>query len=227
MELALLFAVQHQVRGALLPPLEGSDGHPGLLDLVVPPATGSDAESRFVATPRVNRLRQAKQALARLEREGLLESDGGRGNARRYWMMEETAVGDGPTAKRYIRPTNAATFTLPVEFYTQGWIHLLDDSELAALLMFLVRQEQAGEGLGFKVLGEHRLRQFCLARDTLDRHVFLEDVGLLRHVPADSRRADGTVVDARTGAPLEPHTYWTVPEGLQAPALNAVLAAIA
>ena len=120
--------------------------------------------------------------------------------------------------------------SVPAEFFLNGWIHALTDSEIAAWLMFrdlsdlqIAEQERPA----VHISGDERVGAYCLSRDVRDSHRMLEMLGLLRVLVADNRRDNGTVEDFSQGAELIRHRFWLADGALSQPAVPAVLAAVA
>lgn len=103
------------------------------------------------------------------------------------------------------------TFKVPAAFMTNGWIHVLEDSEIALLLMTACgRGRNPGEN-DVAIPGEVRLRQYGISRDSFEAHYLLKQLGLL-HVDEVGRHEDGRAEDySQDGAHL--HRLRLVAEG--------------
>lgn len=77
------------------------------------------------------------------------------------------------------------TFTLPIEFFTNGWVHVLTESEIAMVLM--CAHKHASRPQGFRMPGDDRLQLYAVSPPTFETHVSLSKMGLLT-VTADPKR---------------------------------------
>lgn len=77
------------------------------------------------------------------------------------------------------------TFTLPVEFFTNGWVHVLTESEIAMVLM--CAHKHSSQPQGFRMPGDDRLQFYAVSPPTFETHVLLSKAGLLT-VTADPKR---------------------------------------
>lgn len=77
------------------------------------------------------------------------------------------------------------TFTLPVEFFTNGWVHVLTESEIAMVLM--CAHKHSSHPQGFRMPGDDRLQLYAVSPPTFETHALLSKMGLLT-VTADPKR---------------------------------------
>ncbi len=224
-------------------PLEtSSPDQLGWMDLTVAHATG-DTNVEFAVGPKGNRLRQIKAGLDLLAHPavGLLELPHAGSRTGKYddlrLMHEAGARPEGdPIPYRIPDPMSERVLRIPVDFWLQGWVHLMTDSEIGAWLMFRdamsapdLYPPRAADG-GFYVTGDFRIRHYCLTKETWNAYRMLERFGLLRVERAEGRRADGTYEDFspthdRDKPPA--HRFWVTDEGLGQVAAHAVPAAVA
>jgi hypothetical protein len=206
----------------------------GLLDLV---ACTSDHKpgTQIAATRKDNRLRQIKTALDKLAEPGLglvFLPNAGKPRDKYDNAEPRNENGDRTTglAVDYQIPRpGPATFSIPAEFFLNGWVHALTDSEIAAWLMFRDLSDlnvAEHERPGVHISGDDRVGTYCLSRDVWDSHVMLERMGLLSVEAAEGRRANGTFEDFRHGEQPIRHRFWIADETLSQPAVPAVLAAV-
>ena len=210
-------------------PLRRSDpgDPPGWADLLVIPARAEAVKERV--GPAENRLRQIKYSLDRLQALGLV-SLGATGTKDRYEgfvVHPETGLGDYADPLRYRVPTVDASFTVPVEFFLNGWLWALTNSEVAAYLMFryLAWQNPNAHGsTGIFVTGGDREDHFALSRDAYESHLMLANYGLLACHPAGNRTSTGQWAGYVPGGRLEAHRFTLLDAGLKEPAIERVLA---
>ncbi|MEV5468939.1 hypothetical protein AB0N37_25480 [Streptomyces griseoincarnatus] len=142
---------------------------------------------------RTNKLRQITQAMKTLEEMGLLKSATGvTGQVRRGVLLlceNGKSKDTGAASIPYTVPTDDEDFLeIPVGFFTNGWIHALTNSEIAALLMWFDVMKFDGmpftpEGgtpmtFGF-VLSDVRHGFYGLGRDAYETHKPLEAFEIL------------------------------------------------
>ena len=85
-------------------------------------------------------------------------------------------------------------FPIPVTLFTNGWIHILEDSEIAFILMMAAVHHATG-GQAFTITAETRLLRFGMKHDGYEAHLMLRRLGLVTVTPDGRRRPDGTVED--------------------------------
>ncbi|MFD9374191.1 hypothetical protein ACFWBH_01405 [Streptomyces sp. NPDC059999] len=142
------------------------------------------------------RLRQIQSALKTLEELGPEQAlvtvprakNGGRRLYGEFSLMKETGRGGLQTPDAYVVPQNhwsAVTITIPANFFLQGWVQVLNPSEVATWLVLRVlsqwaRKEHAKTGV--YLYGKSRLEDFGLRRDAWeDGCRLLCDLKLIRH----------------------------------------------
>jgi hypothetical protein len=109
-------------------------------------------------------------------------------------------------------------FTVPAALFTRGWIHVLEDTELALLLIVCYGQAKH-PGEAFRILTGDRQRRHGLGRDAYsDSARILASLGLI-HVDADQ---EPRVTRAATGNgnrwSSRPHEFRLLPDGFDADA---------
>ena len=207
--------------------LSHGDGEVTWVDLVAVDAAG-ERRTKEPRTRLDNTVRQIKGALHTLQDEGLAEIrtiDG----ARRYAdfvIMHERGRGELATPRTYTVPrASEGTIDLPVEFFLNGWIQVLQPSELATWLMFrdLARRfprEHSADGV--YVYGDTRQDEYHLRRDAYEGHDMLRGLGLLQYAPSARPNPDGTVT-IRFAAQYEPHHFQLTDQGLAELAVPTML----
>lgn len=214
--------------GLVIDPVDASVGWRHL----VLAAADSRPDTVQAVTPMDNRIRQIKAAFDLLARPevGLIELPRAGTPKRRYEdvrLLHEGGVRSTGAAPEYRLPRDdEATISVPVGFFTNGWVHVLDDAEIAAWLMFRHRCAvlESVATSGVELPGVARLTIYGQARTAWDRHKSLTIMGLMRHEADDRRRADGTVEEFPTEGPGSRHRFWVVDEPLGKVALHSVLA---
>lgn len=81
------------------------------------------------------------------------------------------------------------TFTLPVEFFTKGWVHVLTESEIAMVMM--CAHKHSSHPKGFRMPGDDRLQLYAVSPPTFETHVLLSKIGVLTVTPDPKRTAAG------------------------------------
>lgn len=196
---------------------------PGWIDLI---ASGAEDSGGDVFLTRAEkRTRQLRDTLKRLHKDGLvflprLAEPGHK--YEKFLLADEGGPRAAGTILRYKIPTPAeASFTLPVGLFTNGWISVLTDTELAFLLMLAFYQARS-PGQEFRIRSETRLRHLGLGRDAYEAHQLFEAAGIATVTADPTQRGDGTNEDYGTdGKPL-PHAFTFLPAGLDNDALTAV-----
>jgi len=174
--------------------------------------------------------RQMVSAIGRLAKEELVELTGtGKPGAKKYEgfiLMNEGGRRPHGSAMRYHVPVvpPEQAFPVPVNLFTNGWVHILEDSELAFILMMAAFHQAMG-GQPFMITAEDRLQRFGMKHDGYEAHMMLSRLGLVTVTPDDRRRPDGTVEDFKEGAAL-PHVLRFNPAGFDRDAFATLSAEI-
>lgn len=174
----------------------------GWVDLVAG-ALKKQGAQRMVTDDRDDRLRTVHSALRALNAAGLVElphDDRPKGTydgfkpLREGGAMLQASVPYAPPQPR------EHPMTLPYTFISNGWVHLLEDSEIALLLMVacgLGSLDEPDVGQGWVAIPAiTRLSRYGLSRDAFDAHRMLDRFGLLdvhgvgRHYDDLSRVSD-------------------------------------
>jgi hypothetical protein len=209
-------------------PLRGTQEQVGWEDLLASPAQDSRGRNVFMSEAAKKR-RQLNATLLRLHREELVAlpniDASGSSKCEHFELLDEGGVRKQGANEPYLLPGKAdKTFAVPTALFTAGWIHVLEDSEIA---FFLMVASLGPPGAEVKIAGEERLLHYGFGRANYDAHDMLERLGLLEVVAYQHRRGDGTVEDFenRRGA-LELHSFKLLPQGLETSAWAAVMTAI-
>lgn len=182
-------------------------------------------------TPTENRLAQLRTAFTRLHERGRIElaGDTGRGRFENVKLLNEEVNRRGGTVP-YRRPApHERVVRLPVEFFTNGWVHALTDSEIAAYLFLLLLQQENPLDLeqGMPVPREQWADAFGSARAHIGYRM-LSRFGLIRIFRQEVRRDDGTIEDfgSHEIPANEPLRFVVDIDALQVNALTRVLPAL-
>ena len=81
---------------------------------------------------------------------------------------------------------------MPAALFTSGWIHVLEDTELAFILMMAACHHQTG-GQPFSMPGTDRLDRYGIGRDAYEAHKMLSRLHLVTVTPDPGRHPDGKV----------------------------------
>lgn len=235
LELTLLFLLQCHHRSTqriplpLLPDLED----PASLGLISLFATGNRPRKgskykRGVTKMRTAQVTGALDTLQELRLAELHKTPEDQNDYSQVWLNVEF----GPLSvdhQRY-RPPTATTpvVSIPIEFFTQGWIQVLTDSEIANWLMWrdvgLMRTPAATTADDLFIDADLRLGTYDLTRDTWDTHLMLGQLGLV-----NARQGDlhlGQTSDGEDNYRREPHVFDLDDAPLKRPALPAVKTAV-
>ena len=220
--LTALFEAQTRIRpgqqpGNKRPLASRASGKISWIDLLASDATPSGT-GKYHMSASAKKTRQMESAIDRLSQ----------GRTRRTHPHGETrhreVRGIPPDARRrqpterlqraLPRPRRASepAFPVPVALFTNGWIHVLEDTELSFILMMANCHHTSG-GREFLVTAEDRLLRFGMAHDAYKAHMMLSRLGLVTVAPDPRRRADGTVEDFDSEGSAFPHKFGFTPAG--------------
>ena len=182
----------------------------------------SDAEAygegKYQMSVAAKKTRQMTSAIGRLAEEELVELTGtGKPGAKKYegfLLMQELGRRPHGSAMPYTVPVikREQAFPVPVTLFINGWVHVLQDSELAFILMMAANDHAAG-GQQFMITAADRLHRFGMKHDGYEAHAMLSRLGLVDVTPDGRRRSDGTVEEFNSeGKPL-PHVLRFTPDG--------------
>jgi hypothetical protein len=108
---------------------------------------------------------------------------------------------------------------LPGGFFLNGWIHVLEDSELAFLLMLACLRSRFGKIPVFAT-SEVRLLQFGLGRDAYESHRLLSRLGIVRvHPGPHPGRRFGKAGRYLKSDPPKLHRFELLNDGFEEPAI--------
>lgn len=170
----------------------------GWTDLLASPAVAK-GDGRVLMTAQDKRVRQLHSALDALEAASLVwlpRKSAGAGKYEGFELLEETgarAADEDPIPYR-IPKTGESTFWLPDTFVSSGWVHVLEDSEIALLCMTACRKHSI-ETTSVAVPAYERVQHYGIGRDGFEAHLWLERFGLLEVTSVGRHSDDGRSVD--------------------------------
>jgi hypothetical protein len=158
-----------------------------------------------------NRVRQVKSAIDRLVREGaafLPHGSRSRNRFENFLLSNDGGVAPGlPAESSYITPRRNEGISIPVEFFTNNWVHCLTDSEIALWISFrlLAREHPlAHKEAGIFMTESTRTYRFGLTRDAYEAHTTLRRFGLIIGVDNVPRWRAGRAERLREQGLVEP-----------------------
>lgn len=172
----------------------GSSDSLGWSDLVAADAVNSHSRDVHI-TARVKRGRTVRTALQTLSGAGLVafpDPVGVRGRYENFTLLDERGTDEVGEEDEYRVPRQAErTFSLPAGFITNGWVHVLEDAEIALLLMTACGKGAWPDGGLLAMPSDIRLLHYGLHRDSYSAaRKTLDWFGLLK-VEEPNRRDDG------------------------------------
>ncbi|MBQ1080976.1 hypothetical protein [Nocardiopsis sp. B62] len=180
-------------------PIDGEGDRDGWTDLIAVDTLYSSRSNSYGRrdvkqhrTPNTAKIRQIHSALTPLEKQGLAEvprkNAHGHRDFERFTLMDEMGRGSHPTPRQYTTPDprQKRFVGMPVNFFLEGWIHVLHPSEIATwLTLRFLRWQVPGEHEESRVFlyADTREKGFFLKRDAYeDGCAMLRDLGLIRQV---------------------------------------------
>lgn len=174
---------------------------------------------------------QMQNAVGRLAKEELVElTRPGEPGSRKYegfvLMHEGGRRPHGPNVRYHVPAVpQEQAFPVPVTLFTNGWVHVLEDSELAFILMVAAYHHSMG-GQTFMIDADTRLLRFGMNHDGYEAHMMLDQLGIVTVIPDDRRRPDGTVEDFNSEGAALPHELGFIPAGFDRDAFTTLSAEI-
>jgi hypothetical protein len=224
----------------------------GWLDLIA----SETAAAKLPATKRDNLLRQFKRGLVHLEKERLVVLSGGpqsNGRFEAFRLLNESGslskngsevpysipqdpyldiprkayLANGLTELGNDQFSSDPIISIPVDFFLNGWVHVLSPAELVTYLMLRDLGRRCGTDQGVFICGKPREQFYGLRRDVYESHRLLNLYGLIEKVENSNRRHDGTVRSFKTeNNPLEPHRFRLLPDAFKRDAFDSVVQAL-
>lgn len=204
-------------------PLKAENDRPGWTDYIATDAQDATDGRIFVDVP-TKKTRQLQSSLKRLHTENLISVPPAKGRHRRYddfVLKREDARPVGDNGVYWVPEQESDYFTVPASLFTNGWIHVLEDSELVLLLIAARMRSKHGESPQPLASGPRRLH-YGLSRDSFEAgHRVLDYLGILDVISDYQRSADGKV-DGFSDRGAQPHLLRFHPEALDRPAFPAI-----
>jgi hypothetical protein len=177
-------------------PLRAGGSDTGWIDLTAAPVQRQSSGKIYVSVAD-KKQRMIHSALKRLSNPQVELVSLPHGNKRvgRYEgfrLLNEGGSRQNAEAVEYSVPTDdEATFSLPVGLFKNGWIHLLEDVEIAFILMLASQQAIEGHNESIKIYSATRIEHYGIGRDAYSSHETLKLLGLLEvKTEADRRGLD-------------------------------------
>jgi hypothetical protein len=220
--LTALFEAQARGRPGTHPanprPLKAAGTGKSWLDLLASDARASMSGRTFMNVPD-KKLRQLRNTLDRLVSADLVAlPNANLKGMKRYddfrLQHEAGTRRNGPNINYTLpRSTDTDVFRLPIELFTKGWIHVLEDTELLFVLMLAYYAARTPPDGGMRIDSETRLLHHGISRDGYEAHFMLSWLDLAYVKPDVLRRDDGRVEGFGEGAKPLPHALRLLPEG--------------
>jgi hypothetical protein len=129
---------------------------------------------------------------------------------------------DGDVPLYTVPDKKEQVFSLPSGLFSNGWIHLLEDTELAFLMMVALVAQHGKQGAKVKISSDMRLLHYGLGRDAYEAHKTLDRFGLVAVEIDDDRHMDGTVENFSNGGTARLHAFQLLPDGFDEPAATTI-----
>jgi hypothetical protein len=206
---------------------------PSWVDLTALPTIDSTTSRAHARAPQANRERQIKRALERLDKCGRIELRPRRVHDRyeRFAVLHE-AVRNGKehgiTHYTLPDPGVEGVVNVPVEFFVNGWIDALTDTEIITYLTLrLVARMFPGRHAdkGIYLIQRDRQKRFNLDRG-FDAHRLLDRFGLIDTIRDRRRLPDGTIPNFKSVGAGELHRFKLNDVALRQPAVPLVITSL-
>ena len=234
--LTALFIAQSRPPGAMPSnklPLADTDAPVSWIDLIA--TTAERHSGRVYSGQREKKLRQVHDALRRLSSPGLQLvrlpnfQRTPTGKYEGFLLMHEggAPIGGGDNQIYTVPAAESKTMYLPGGLFLNGWIHVLEDSELAFMLMLACLRSRFDKMPVFAA-SEVRLLQFGLGRDAYESHRILSHLGIVRVQagPHPGRRL-GKAGRYLKSDPPKLHRFELLNNGFEEPAIPTTRQAMA
>jgi hypothetical protein len=234
--LTALFIAQSRPPGAMPGnklPLADTDAPVSWTDLIA--TTAERHSGRVYSGQREKKLRQVHDALRRLSSPGLQLvrlpnfQRTPTGKYEGFLLMHEggAPIGGGDNQLYTVPAAESKTMYLPGGLFLNGWIHVLEDSELAFMLMLACLRSRFDKMPVFAA-SEVRLLQFGLGRDAYESHRILSHLGIIRVQAGSSPgRRLGKAGRYLKSDPPKLHRFELLNNGFEEPAIPTTRQAMA
>ncbi len=214
----------------LVDPL-GRSGVRPWLDLVMVPAEKrvGTSSSHLVETNRVRQLQAAVERLADDDTRlvGLPHPDAARGRLNEFVPLLDSGLRYASRSVYSVPTADEQTFSVPANFFINGWHCALTPSEVAMLFAVWAASPQDTAGsVAVWLEGDTRIRRYGLSPDAYGTQNFLASLGVLEVTVPPGRRPDGTFVGHKKGDPPLLNSLRVVESGFDKPAVATVMATL-
>jgi hypothetical protein len=180
-------------------------------------------------TVRTKKVRHIQSGLIRLANEKLIhlpDDDRGQRDYDGFTLLRDDARATGDNDQYKVPDVDDDYFTVPLTLFTNGWIHVLEDSELVLLLIAARMRHLHGDTPQPLPSGPRKLN-YGLTKDSYEgAHRILDYLSILDVISDFNRLADGTVEGIRERG-AQPHRLRLRLDGLDQPAYPAIVDTIA
>lgn len=200
-------------------PLDGRKGTVGWVQLLV---TDSSDQLRGDShlTYKDKKTRSARVALDKLRRAGLVRLPRigeTQGKYEELELLDEEGIpeiGLDPVSYTVPDRNKDAVFSISADLVRRGWIHVLEDSELAVLLMLSCGAGRISGEQAVAIPAKVRIGNYGVSEAAYATYAMLKEFGLLSF-DGMPRHADGTVVDFGAEEPTV-NRFQLIPDGFKA-----------
>lgn len=203
-------------------PIRGTASTIGWTEYIATDAQAS-TNGRILTTVRDKKIRQIVSSLNRLHGENLVflpHLDAPQGKYENFLILREDGSPSADNDAYSVPDQNY--FPVPITLFTQGWIHVLEDSELTLLLITARLRHKRGPQLE-PLDATARKLHYGLSRDAFEAgHRMLDYLEIVDVVSDICRSPDGTV-DSIESRGAKPHQLLFHPDSLDRPALPTML----
>ncbi|MGW6033333.1 hypothetical protein ACWFOS_06715 [Gordonia terrae] len=205
-------------------PLKATNDHTGWTDFIATDAQDF-VKGRHYADVPAKKARQIQSSLVRLHKENLV-SLAFKGRQRLYdEFMLKSEDARPHSDNRFYRVPESGYFTVPAWLFTNGWIHVLEDSELVLLLIAARMRCEHGDEPQPLPSGPRKLN-YGLSRDSFEAgHRMLAYLDVLDVISDFQRSADGKV-DGFSDRGAQPHLLRFHPKALDRPSFPTITTTI-
>ncbi|MGV7570843.1 Uncharacterised protein [Mycobacteroides abscessus subsp. massiliense] len=198
--------------------------HDGWTNYVATDAQVAD-KGKVFKTVRAKKVRQIQSGLVRLADEKLIHlprDARGQRDYDRFTLLRDDARPTGDNDEYKVPDVEADYFTVPLTLFTNGWIHVLEDSELVLLLITARFHRKYGDTPQPMSSGPRKLN-YGLTKDSYESaHRILDYLKIISVIADWNRTSDGKVSAIRERG-AQPHHLRFHPDMLERPAYPTIV----
>lgn len=198
--------------------------HDGWTNYVATDAQMAD-KGKVFKTVRAKKVRHIQSGLIRLANEKLIHlpyDDRGQRDYDGFTLLRDDARATGDNDEYKVPDAEDEYFTVPLTLFTNGWIHVLEDSELVLLLITARFRCKNGDTPQPMSSGPRKLN-YGLTKDSYESaHRVLDYLKIITVIADWSRTSDGRVNGLRDRG-AQPHHLGFNPEMLDQPAYPTIV----